>query len=65
MAACITSQISYCPLVCMRHSTTLNNKINKLTTTLPLTSDDRRLAFEVLLNKDTSVTIHKRNLQVH
>ena len=59
------SQFSYCPLVWMCHSRTLNNKINKLhERALRLVYDDRQSTFEELLNIDKSVTIHHRNLQV-
>ena len=49
----------------MRHSRTLNKKINKLhERALRLVHDDRQSAFEELLNIDKSITIHHRNLQV-
>ena len=65
MKAFIMSQFSYCPLVWMCHSRTLNNKINKLhEKVLRLVYDDRQSTFEELLNLDKSVTIHQRNLQV-
>ena len=65
MKAFIMSQFSYCPLVWMCHSRTLNNKINKLhERALRLVYDDRQSTFEELLNTDKSVTIHHRNLQV-
>ena len=59
------SQFSYCPLVWMCHSRTLNNKINNLhERALRLVYDDRQSTFEELLNIDKSVVIHVRNLQV-
>ena len=65
MKAFIMSQFSYCPLVWMCHSRTLNNKINKIhERTLQLVYDDRQSTFEELLNIDKSVTIHHRNVQV-
>ena len=65
MKAFIMSQFSYCPLVWMCHSRTLNNKINRLhERALRLVYDDRQSTFEELLNIDKSVTIHHRNLQV-
>ena len=65
MKAFVISQFSYGPLVWMRHSRTLNNKINKLhERTLRLVYDDRQSTFEELLDIDKSVTIHHRNLQV-
>ena len=49
----------------MRHSRTLNNKVNKLhKRALRLVYDDRQSAFEELLNISKSVTIHHRNSQV-
>ena len=65
MKAFIMSQFSYCPLVWMCHSRTLNNKINKLhERVLRLVYDDRQSTFKELLSIDKSVTIHHRNLQV-
>ena len=65
MKTFIMSQFSYCPLVWMCHSRTLNNKINKLhEKVLRLVYDDRQSTFEELLNLDKSLTIHQRNLQV-
>ena len=58
------SQFSYCPLVWMFHSRTLNNRINKLhERALRLVYKDPNLTFEQLLEKDNSFTIHHRNLQ--
>ena len=63
--AFILSQFSYCPLVWMCHSRTLNNKINKLhEMALRLVYDDKQSTCEELLNIDKSITIHHRNLQV-
>ena len=64
MKAFIMSQFSYCPLVWMCHSRTLNNKINKLRErALRLVYDDRQSTYQELLNINKSVTIHHRNLQ--
>ena len=61
--AFILSQFSYCPLVWMCHSRTLNSKINKLhERALRLVYDDRQSTFEELLNIDKSVIIQHRNL---
>ena len=61
----ILSQFSYCPLVWMCHSRTLNNKINKLhEMALRLVYDDKQSTCEELLNINKSITIHHRNLQV-
>ena len=60
----IESQFSYCPLVWMFHSRTLNNRINKLHERgLRLVYNDSHLTFEELLSKDNSFTIHHMNLQ--
>ena len=56
------SQFSYCPLVWMCHSRSLNDKINKWKG-LRLVYDGRQSTFEVL-NIEKSVTIHNRNLQM-
>ena len=63
--AFIMSQFSYCPLVWMCHSRTLNNKRKKLhERALQLVYDDRQSMLKELLTIDTSVTIHHRHLQV-
>ena len=65
MKAFIISQFSYCPLIWMFHSRSLNNKINTIhERSLRITYNDRTSTFEELLRKDNSVTIHHRNLQV-
>ena len=65
LKAFILSQFSYCPLVWMCHSRTLNNKINKLhEMALRLIYDDKQSTCEELLNINKSITIHHRNLQV-
>ena len=52
MKAFIMSQFSYCPLVWMCHSRTLNNKINKLhERALRLVFNDRQSTFEELIDK--------------
>ena len=48
----------------MIHNRGLNNKINHIhERDLRITYDDCSSSFEDLLNKDKSVTIHRRNLQ--
>ena len=60
----IESEFSYCPLVWMFHSRTLNKRINKLHERgLRLVYKDSHLTFEELLRKDGSFSIHHRNLQ--
>ena len=61
----VTSQFSYCPLIWMFHSRRLNNKINSIhERALRITYQDNTSTFQELLNKDNSVSIHLRNLQV-
>ena len=66
MNAFITSQFSYCPLVWMFHSRTLNNRINKiLEKALRLVyKNETFLSFDELLKRDKSVSIHQKNLQI-
>ena len=54
-----TSQFSYCPLIWMCHSRTVNNKINKLhKRCLPIIYNDKKSSFKELLETDKSVPIH-------
>ena len=65
MKAFITSQFGYCPLVWMFHTRRINNRINRLhERSLRLTYKDFNSTFQELLDKDKSVSIHQRNLQV-
>ena len=64
MNSFFTSQFSYCPLVWMFHSRTVNNKINSLhERCLRMIYNDKISTFKQLLEKDKSVPIHIRNLQ--
>ena len=64
MKSFIESQFSYCPLIWMFHSRTLNNRINRLhERRLRLVCKDSQLNFEELLRRDKSFSIHHRNLQ--
>ena len=59
------SQFSYCPLVWMCHSRTINNKINHLhERCLRVIYNDKISSFKELLERDGSVPIHNRNLQI-
>ena len=59
------SQFSYCPLVWMFCSRTLNNRINKLhERVLRILYRDDISTFKQLLNEDKSVTEHDRNIQL-
>ena len=63
--AFITSQFNYCPLIWMFHSRELNYCINRIhEPALRLVYQDNSLSFAELLEKDNSVIIHQRNLQV-
>ena len=59
------SQFSYCPLVWMFHSRTLDNKINCLhERCLRIVYNDKKSTYENLLVRDRSVSVHIRNLQI-
>ena len=65
MNAFFKSQFSYCPLVWMCHSRANNNKINRLhERCLRIIYSDKQSSYETLLEKDGSVSIHNRNLQI-
>ena len=65
MRAFITSQFQYCPLIWMFHSRQLNQKINKIQErALRITYKDTESTFSQLLQKDSAVTIHTKNLQI-
>ena len=65
MKAFVTSQFNYCPLIWMFHSRELNNRITRIhERALRLVYQDNSLSFAELLEKNNSVTIHQRNLQV-
>ena len=64
MKAFITSQFSYCPLIWMFHSRSLNNKINQIYERALRLVYQNNLSFSELLDLDNSVTVHQKNLQV-
>ena len=65
MNAFFKSQFSYCPLVSMCHSRANNDKINRLhERCLRIIYSDKQSSFETLLEKDGSVSVHNRNLQI-
>ena len=65
MNAFFKSQFSYCLLVWMCHSHANNGKINSLhERCLRIIYSDKQSSFETLLEKDSSVSVHNRNLQI-
>ena len=65
MNSFFSSQFSYCPLVWMCHSRTVNSKINKLhERCLRIIYNDKKLFFKELFETDKSVPIPIKNLQV-
>ena len=60
----MTSQFSNCPLICMFHSRGMEHRINKFhKRALPLIySSDSKLAFKELLDKNKTMSIHRKNL---
>ena len=64
LTAFIESQFSYCPLIWMFHSRTLNNKINILhEKALRIVYSDFKADFDELVEKDDSFSLHHRNIQ--
>ena len=65
MNSFFSSQFSYCPLIWMYHSRTVNSKINKLhERCLGIMYNDKKWSFNKLLETDKSVPKHIKNLQV-
>ena len=65
MEAFITSQFRYFPLIWMLLSWTLSNRIHNIhERALRLTYKDNKSSFKQLLEKDHSVTVPHKNLQV-
>ena len=64
MNAFFNSQFNYCPLIWMCHNRTTNGKINRLhERCLPIIYNDKQSPFKILSEKDSSVSIHDRNIQ--
>ena len=64
MQAFFISHFSYCPLVWMFHNRNINTRINNLHfRALGMVYREQTSTFEELLERDSSVTIHQRNLQ--
>ena len=65
MKSFVESQFSYCPLVWMFYSRTLNNRINKLQErSLRILYRDDISCFEDLLIRDNSITVHECNIKL-
>ena len=65
MNSFFTSQFSYCPVIWMCHSRTVNKKINKLHKRCQrIVYNDKKSSFKELLETDKSVPIPIKNLQV-
>ena len=65
MRAFISSQFGYCPLVWFFCSWKINNHMNRMQErAVRIVYKDYVSTFPQLLEKDSSVTIHIRNLQV-
>ena len=65
MRAFIGSQFGYCPLVCFFCSGKINNRMNRIQErALRIVYKDYVSTFAQLLEKDSSVTFHIRQLQV-
>ena len=65
MNAFFNSQFSYCPLIWMCHSRIINKKINRLhERCLRIIYGDKQSSFKELLEKDSSVSIHERKVEI-
>ena len=65
MNSFVKSQFSYCPLVWMCHSCTINHKINHLHERCSrVIYNDKISSFKKLLERDGSIPIHNRNFQI-
>ena len=63
MNSFVICHFSYCPVVWMFHSRKLNARINNLMRALRVVYRDFDSSFEELLRRDSSTTLHQRNLQ--
>ena len=65
MKSFITSQFVYCSLVWIFHSRSLNDNMNSIhERALRTVYGDKTSTFQQLLEKDNSVSIHHRNVQI-
>ena len=64
MKTFVESQFNYCLLIWMFHSRRLSNKINNvLKKALRIVHSDYKSAFQELMNKDASFSVHHKNIQ--
>ena len=64
MNSFFNAQFNYCPLIWMLHSQSDNNKVKELhKRCLELIYNDKQSSYEELLIKDSTVSIHYRNIQ--
>ena len=64
MNAFFNSQLNYCPLIWMCHNRTTNRKINRLhERCFHIIYNDKQSSFKMFLEKDSSVSIHDKNIQ--
>ena len=64
MSAFLNCQFNYCPLVWKCHNGTTNRKLNRLhKICLHIIYNNKQPSLEKLLEKDSSVSIHNRNIQ--
>ena len=64
MNAFFDSQFKHCPLTWMFYSRTNKSKIDRLhERCLKMIHEDEQLSFKELLESDTSVSTHERNVQ--
>ena len=65
MNAFINSQFSYCPLIWMSHSRTINSLVNNIhKRALRIAYKDHKSSFAQLLEKSGTTSIHHKNLQI-
>ena len=65
MNAVFDSQFKYCPLIRMLHCRTNKRKTGRLhQRCLSIIDNDKQSSFKQLLEKDSSVSIHERNVQI-
>ena len=61
----VMSQFSYCPLIWMFHDRRINDKVNKIhERALRIAYRESHSCFESLLEKNNSVSLHQKNLQL-